>query len=270
VNGVNFDHNTAFETAWLAILDGDYNFNINFTNNIFNVGWGIIGPGSGVGAQSFYAHSIGGVFLNNVLIGHSDYQYPADTYIVPSIDQVGFTNYKTENFLLVSNSPFKGMATDGTDFGSNLQTSTQAPPVIPTDWTGIVSKNSGKCLGIRDASTAPGASLVQYTCGSGDNQKFKLTPVNGGYAITPKNSGLTVEIGGGPGVTWAGAAVIQWYYWAGSSQIWQVVPTSDGYFNLKPTHDGLCLDVSGSDNSAPTTQASCSGGDSQKWSFSVS
>jgi hypothetical protein len=269
VNGINFDHNTAFEAGWLAVFAQSFSFNVNFTNNIFNVAAGIIGPGTGVGADSFFANSIGGSFVNNLLIGNSLYQYPANTYFAPSMDQVGFVNYKAEDFLLASNSPFKGMATDGTDFGSNLQTSTQPLLAIPTGWVNIVAKHSGKCLDVKDILTVPGAPLTQYTCWGGDNQKFKLTPVNGGYTITPKHSGLTVEIAGGPGATWSGASVIQWYYWGGSSQIWQVVPASDGSFNLKPANDGLCMDIAGasSDNGAPVIQWSCSGGDNQKYSF---
>ncbi len=268
---INFDHNTAFETAWLAILDGSYNFNINFTNNIFNVAWGIIGPGTGVGAASFFAHSIGGVFLNNALIGSSAYQYPATTSFVPSINGVDFLNYQAGNFLLASNSPFKGMATDGTDLGASLPNSTQPPPVVPAGWVSIISKNSGKCLDVVGQSTAPGAAVIQYTCWGGSNQTFQLTPVNGGYTLTPKHSGLMLEILGGPGVTGTGAPVDQWYYWGGSSQIWQIVPTVDGYFNLEPTSDGLCMDSSGSsaNNGAPIVQASCSGVDSQKWSLNA-
>jgi hypothetical protein len=267
--GVNFDHNTAFETAWLLILDGDYNFNINMTNNIFNVGWGIIGPGSGVGAPSFSAHSIGGVFLNNVLIGGSDYPYPATTQFVPSINQVDFVNYQAENFLLASNSPFKGMATDGTDLGAHLQTSTPTTPSIPTGWVNIISKNTGKCLDVAGISLSLGAPLHQWTCWGGANQAFKLTPVNGGYTITPEHSGLTVEVEGGPGIIWPGAPVDQWSYWGGSSQIWQIVSTADGYLNFKPANDGLCMDVSGSskDEGAPVVQSNCANIDSQKWSF---
>ena len=266
VLGINFDHNTAFETGWLLVLDGLFNFNINFTNNIVNVAAGVIGPNTGVGAPSFYAHSIGGVFLNNVLIGNSYYPYPPTTTIVSSMDQVGFANYGAENFLLASNSSFKGMATDGTDIGSHVQPSAM---MIPTGWTNLISKNTGKCLDVAGISPNPGASLQQWTCWGGSNQAFQLTPVNGGYTITPKNSGLAVEIAGGPSVTWPGATVGQWYYWGGSSQIWQVVPTEDGYFSFRPNNDGLCMDISGSSKTdgAPVVQSTCASVDSQKWSF---
>lgn len=268
VLGINFDHNTAFETGWLLVLDGAYNFNINVTNNIFNVAAGIIGPNTGVGAPSFFAHSIGGVFLNNVLIGHSLYPYPPSTSIVPSMDQVEFMNYQAENFLLASNSPFRGLATDGTDIGSHLQPSTL---MVPTGWTNIISKNSGKCLDVAGISPSPGAALHQWTCWGGANQAFQFTPVNGGYTITPKHSGLAVEVAGGPAATWPGAPVDQWSYWGGSSQIWQIVPTVDGYFTLKPVNDGLCMDVNGSSKGegASIVQSSCANGDSQKWSFNA-
>jgi hypothetical protein len=40
-----------------------------------------------------------------------------------------------------------------------------------------VARHSGKCLDVTSASTANGARLIQYTCGSGGNQQFKRTEV---------------------------------------------------------------------------------------------
>lgn len=271
VNGITFDHNTAFQASWLAAFSGGFSFQVNFTNNIFNLGWGIIGPGAGVGAGSLLAYDIGGVFSNNVVIGNSLYPYPPGNYFPWSLDQVGFADFNAENFLLAPGSPYKGTATDGSDIGSSLQSSPQAllAPAVPTGWVNIVSKNSGKCLDVADISMALGARSIQYACWGGDNQKFQFTSVNGGYMITAKHSGMAQEITGGTGVTWNGAPVGQWYYVGATNQTWQVTPTSDGYFNLQPVNDGLCMDVAGISQSdgAPIQQWSCWGGDNQKWSF---
>jgi hypothetical protein len=278
VNGISFDHNTAFQTGWPAVFDVGTSININFTNNIFNLGAGIAGDGTANGTPTLLAYAGGGIFTNNVLIGTTNNQYPANTFFPASIDQVGFVNYNAENFLLAANSPYKGMATDGSDLGSSVlpsgasttPTPTPTPtPVIPTGWVNIIAKHSGKCLDITGASTAPGTAAIQYTCWGGDNQKFQLTSVSGGYSITAKHSGLALEILGGPAVTWGGATVDQWYYWGGTSQIWQVVPTADGYYNLKPTNDGLCMAVAAAlqTNVAPVIQWSCYGGNEQKWSL---
>ncbi len=271
VNGVTFDHNTAFEAGWLTAFAVNYSFNVNLTNNIFNLGAGIIGAGAGVGSPSLAAYDIGGVFANNVIIGTSLYPYPASNVFPATIDQVGFVNYSAENFLLAPTSPYKGMGMDGTDPGANLSTilPTSSAPTTPASWVNLIAKHSGKCLDITGASTMPGTTAIQYACGSGDDQKFQLTPVTGGYSIMGKQSGLALDILGGASVTWGGAAVDQWSYWGGASQIWQLVPTADGYYNLKPKSDGLCLAVGAASqsNSAPVIQWGCDNGDEQKWSL---
>jgi hypothetical protein len=38
----------------------------------------------------------------------------------------------------------------------------------------LVAKHSGKCIDVEGASTADGASLVQWPCNGGDNQKFSI------------------------------------------------------------------------------------------------
>ena len=38
----------------------------------------------------------------------------------------------------------------------------------------FVARNSGKCLDVRDQSTADGGLLQQWTCTSGPTQSFRL------------------------------------------------------------------------------------------------
>lgn len=74
-------------------------------------------------------------------------------------------------------------------------------------------------------------------------QKWQFTPVGSGYEITSKNSGLQLDVIGGPGATQDGVLIQQWPYWGGSNQIWNVTPTPDGYFTISPQNSGKCLDV---------------------------
>ena len=137
-------------------------------------------------------------------------------------------------------------------------------------WVNIVSKNSGKCLDVTGISTAPGASLQQWTCWGGDNQKFQLIPVTGGYQIAIKNSGLSVDVWGGyPNNASNGLPLKQWTYWGGSNQIFQLQTTADGYYTIHPTNSGQCVDVAGgqTNDGATVWQWSCWGGNNQKWSF---
>ena len=143
----------------------------------------------------------------------------------------------------------------------------QPPP--PTAWVNVISKNSGKCLDMAGGQTATWAKdpAQQWTCWGGDNQKFKFTPVSGGYEITVMSSKLQLDVLGGPTVIQNGARVIQYPYWGGSNEIWKLVPTSDGYFKIVVNSSGSCMDVSGisKDNGAAIQQWTCWGGDNQKW-----
>jgi hypothetical protein len=151
-----------------------------------------------------------------------------------------------------------------------------APPVlsIPTGLVNIISKNSGKCLDVPWSSSTnwaqnPGQTLQQWTCWGGDMQKFQIIPVNGGYQITSKISGLQLDILGGPDAIGDGIPLIQYPYWGGANEIFQVNPTEDGYYTINPVSTGKCVDVSGvsTADGAPVWQWTCYGGDNQKWSI---
>jgi hypothetical protein len=61
--------------------------------------------------------------------------------------------------------------------------------------------------------------------------------------------------------------LIQWSYWGGSNEIFNVNPTSDGYFNIQVRSSGKVLDVNGVSlsNGAIIQQWDSWGGDNQKW-----
>ena len=268
-NNITFDHNTAFQTGWIAVFDEGTSYNVNLTNNIVMLGWGVAGDGTAPGIPTLSAYTGGGIFADNVIIGTTGDPYPPNTFFAPSIAQVGFINANAENFLLASTSPYKGKATDGSDIGSTLQISQAGPSPIPTGWVSLISKNSGKCLDVPNSSTAPGTFLQQWTCTGGDNQKFQFTPVAGGYKVTVKNSGLQWDIWGGLNATYNGAPLSQWRYWGGANEIFQVNATGDGYYTINPTLSGKCLDVNAisKDNGALVQQWTCWGGDNQKWTL---
>lgn len=152
------------------------------------------------------------------------------------------------------------------DMGANFYIPGNSQP--PADvWVSVISKDSGKCLDIPGLSTAAGTGTEQWTCWGGANQQFLLTAVQGGYKITARNSGLQLDIAGGPTATANGVRVIQWPYWGGMNEIWQVTPTADGYFSIAALSSGKCLNVSGMSlaDGAIVQQWSCSGADNQKW-----
>ncbi|HEY6991803.1 MAG TPA: RICIN domain-containing protein, partial [Bryobacteraceae bacterium] len=300
-NNVTVDHNTVFQTGFILIFDVGQEHNVNFTNNIVQVGWDVAGNGAGIGISALNAYDVGGIFSNNVLVGASSSQYPLGNFFPSSIDQVGFVNYAGGDYRLASNSPYKNAGTDSKDLGANLTTaqgtaSVTPPPsapaapaanpdppstpgtaadpppstpvaAIPAGWAQIISKASGKCLDVAGISTAALAPMQQWACWGGPNQKFLFTQVSGGYKITAQNSNLQLDVL--EQSTSDGAAVIQYPYWGGANEIWQVTATSDGYYSFAALNSGKCLNVRGSSGAdgALMEQMACSGSDSQKWTL---
>lgn len=267
IQGLTIDHNTAFETGWLMVFDGDISNNVNVTNNIFQNAWGVAGNGQS-GPAGFTANINGGTMAKNAIIGGASNGYPAGNYFPSNVNQVGFTDFANANYQLASSSSFRNAGTDGKDLG---QLSAAAAPksLVPTGWVYLVSKNSGKCADVEGISFTPGAAIHQWSCWGGENSKWQFVPVTGGYKLTNKNSNLQLDVQGGPSAAWDGALMIQYGFWGGSNEIFNVNPTADGYVTISPLSTGKCLDVSGisKDDGAPIWQWSCVGGENQKWSL---
>jgi Ricin-type beta-trefoil lectin domain len=143
---------------------------------------------------------------------------------------------------------------------------------IPTGWTNIISRNSGKCLSVGNSPYATGSGdlIDQWTCVGGTNQEFMLTPVTGGYKITARNSNWKLGVRGGLSALANGSLIQQGFYNGTSDQIWIITRGSDGYYSLKPENSGKCLDVIGLSKAdgVGVQQYSCWGGPNQEWSFS--
>ena len=267
---ISIDHNTAFQTGFLMVFDDGTSYNVNYTNNISNVGWGVVGNGTAEGSPTVNGYMGGGQVTSNVLIGGNGNRYPAGNYFPSSVDQVGFVNFNGANFNLNPGSAYAGAGANMTSASNPTQVIAPATPQVPTGWVNIVSKNSGKCMDVAFQSLSPLASVIQYDCWGGDNQKFMFTPVSGGFRITAKHSGMGLDVSGGPAATYDGPFLIQWPYWGGANEIFTVNPTSDGYLTINPISSGKCLDVAGisKDDGAQVLQWSCWGGDNQKWTLS--
>ena len=276
VNGITIDHNTAFEAGFLLVFDSGPSYNINYTNNISNIGWGVAGDGAGSGNSALQAYALGGVFRRNIIIGGSSAGYPSDNFFPSNIDAVGFVNYPGENFLLSVGSPFRGLGTDGSNLGSatvpGALTSpapvATAPALIPTGWVEVVNNNSGSCV---DMTAVNGSELLvntqiqQYTCLGGKNQEFQFLPVAGGYMITNRASGLQLDVIYMS--TNDGAAIIQYPYWGGSNEVWSLVDAGNGYYTIHPNNSGKCMDVYGGStaNAVQIEQWTCTGGTNQQF-----
>jgi hypothetical protein len=92
--------------------------------------------------------------------------------------------------------------------------------------------------------------------------------VPGGYKIANRNSGLVLDVQGGPSAISNGAPIDQWSFWGGTNQIWGLSsPDVEGYVIIEAANSGLCLDVTNRSTApgAPMQQWACTGGDNQKW-----
>lgn len=157
---------------------------------------------------------------------------------------------------------------------NSAQVKTTADASLPTGWINVISKNSGKCLDMRGGPLATSQTVPaqQWAClpnPAQTNQHFQFVPVNGGYEIKIRNSGLALQVRGGNSAV-KGDFLEQWPFEAQPYQTWLVTATPDGYYTISPNNSkASCMDVSGisKNNGAPVQQWSCNGGDNQKWRF---
>jgi hypothetical protein len=147
----------------------------------------------------------------------------------------------------------------------------QWPAPIPSNqWFNLVSKTSGLCVDVPTwpgdgNGQQPGTQLQEYYCWDGPMQKFQFTPVYGGYEITVQNSGQQWDVAGGPAAIYDGTPVIQWPYWGGSNEIWEVSdPGPDGYVTISALSSARTLDAV---YTPATNYATVAGTLLQQWSY---
>jgi hypothetical protein len=135
-----------------------------------------------------------------------------------------------------------------------------------TSYVNLVARHSGKCADVSDQSTADGAGIIQWPCGSGFNQQWQAVDVGGGYVqLRARHSGKCLDVSSGS--TADGARLLQWPCGSGANQQWQAVDVGGGYVQLRARHSGKCLDVSNASTADGATlqQWSCTGGTNQHW-----
>jgi hypothetical protein len=105
----------------------------------------------------------------------------------------------------------------------------------------ITNVNSGKCLDVANNSTANNAAIQQWTCGAGDNQKWRIEPVGTGlYKLTAVHSGRVMGVGASGMAD--GTKVVQWDSVNVADQKWYIQASGSGY-RIVASHSNKCLDV---------------------------
>ena len=116
-----------------------------------------------------------------------------------------------------------------------------APTDIQAGVYQVANVNSGKCLDVRDDSTANGAAVQQWGCDNGESQKWRIEPVgNGLYKLKAMHSGKVMDVSSTS--TADRAKIHQWEDLGTANQKWQIQAYGSGY-RLIASHSGKCLDL---------------------------
>ena len=140
----------------------------------------------------------------------------------------------------------------------DLDAFTFNPGNTPTPGTGRIVGLAGKCLDVRNGSSADGALVQIASCSGSAGQQWTVTP-----GSTVKALNKCLDISGNS--TANGARIQLWSCHGGANQNWQA--NADG--SLRNPQSGKCLDVTGN-NSADGTLVNlwtCNGGANQKWTL---
>jgi len=118
-DNVVFDHNTVFSDGTSVVwADVRPVTGFVFTNNIIpDNAWAIMGTNATEGSNTLSAYYPGAVFQKNVIIAGNSGLYPSGNYFPSSLSAVGFSDIGSSNYGLSSSSPYRNLATDGTDIG---------------------------------------------------------------------------------------------------------------------------------------------------------
>ncbi len=151
-----------------------------------------------------------------------------------------------------------------------------AAPVLSTTPTAgntyrIVSRASGKPIGVCYASTADGACILQFTDDGDPDQRWQLVNAGAGYFnVINANSGKALDNPGGS--TADGTQMQQWTIWGSgnSNQQWLISAVAGGWYTITNRTSGKVLDVregSVSDTTAIQQWTYFSGNPNQQFRF---
>jgi glucosylceramidase len=139
--------------------------------------------------------------------------------------------------------------------------------ISPSTWYQVVNTNSGDCVDDANGSTANGAAVKQWSCGTGNtNQEWQFQPTSGGYyqVVTRNAPGVVWDVTGGSSATGNGTPIQLWSAAGGTNQQWLPTLQSDGSYTFTARNSGNeCLDVTNrsTSNGTQLQQWACTAGD---------
>ncbi|PBC93547.1 Ricin-type beta-trefoil lectin domain-containing protein [Streptomyces sp. OV198] len=144
-----------------------------------------------------------------------------------------------------------------------------AAAAIPTGYTTVVNKGSGKCVDARSAASADGTAVQQYACNGSTAQNWQLVATSGGYYRVNSNLDAT-KAWDVTNVSTADSAPVQlWTYSSGNNQQWLPVAEADGAYHFVNRNSGKCLDVPSAStaDSVQLAQYTCNGTAAQSFTL---
>jgi endoglucanase len=113
-----------------------------------------------------------------------------------------------------------------------------------------------------NVTNASGVDRIRYGWGIGSD----FNP-NVYYSIVNRNSGKALDVNGSSINN--GTSIIQWDYYGGNNQQWQIVDNGAGYSQILNRNSGKALDINGAslDDGAALIQWTYYGGNNQQWSI---
>ncbi|WP_030323788.1 RICIN domain-containing protein, partial [Streptomyces sp. NRRL B-3229] len=128
--------------------------------------------------------------------------------------------------------------------GGALEDQTGTPNTNPSTYYSIKNVNSGLVMDVNGASTADGASVIQWPKSGNANQQWTIVPVSGQLnKIVNRNSGKVLDFGWAS--HWRGTALQQSTYNGSNNQLWYFEPTTGGYL-IRNFESKQILEVSNS------------------------
>ncbi|MEW2115489.1 RICIN domain-containing protein [Streptomyces sp. NPDC005474] len=124
----------------------------------------------------------------------------------------------------------------------------------------LIARHSSKCADVTSQSLWAGAQIKQYTCNSGNNQKYWFKSVAGGYyQLVGRGSSLCVQEN-------ASTVTQENCVSSATNQQWSLT-TTGSYVKVVSRASGECLDVNGAStaDSAAVITYTCGSGTNQQW-----
>jgi hypothetical protein len=127
--------------------------------------------------------------------------------------------------------------------------------------------NFGKCVDVAGSSQNNSAAVIQFSCTSNPNQRFRFSRVSGNiYTIRAVHSGKCLDVAGSSQSN--SAPVIQFSCGNTVNQRFQLLDDKNQAglaSRIRAVHSGKCLDIPGSSNadSVRVVQFTCHGGNNQ-------